>query len=89
MATKNITKHANIVPSDIDRAFIITFFSETWSRVLEELKKCILVCANCHGEIHTGLTDNNFVINLYKTKWDLIKTLHMGNVGFEPTILAL
>ncbi len=60
-----------------------------WDRVLEELKKCILVCANCHGEIHTGLIDNNFVINLHKTKWDLITTLHMGNVGFEPTIFRL
>ena len=23
-----------------------------WSRALEELKKCIMVCANCHREIH-------------------------------------
>ncbi len=25
--------------------------------VLEEIKKCILVCANCHGEIHEGQID--------------------------------
>ena len=24
----------------------------SWDKVLEELKKCILVCANCHFEIH-------------------------------------
>ncbi len=24
---------------------------------IEEAKKCILVCANCHGEIHSGLID--------------------------------
>lgn len=24
-------------------------------RMLIEVKKCILVCANCHAEIHTGL----------------------------------
>ncbi len=23
----------------------------------EEAKKCVLVCANCHGEIHEGLTN--------------------------------
>lgn len=23
-----------------------------WERVKEELKKCILVCSNCHAEIH-------------------------------------
>lgn len=25
---------------------------------LEEAKKCILICANCHREIHAGLIDN-------------------------------
>lgn len=24
----------------------------SWDKVLDELKKCILVCRNCHGEIH-------------------------------------
>lgn len=33
-------------------------------KCLKELKKCILVCSNCHREIHAGLLDN---INL----WDL------------------
>jgi hypothetical protein len=27
----------------------------TWQEVLEEINKCILVCANCHGEIHSGM----------------------------------
>ena len=26
-----------------------------WSRIVEELKKCICICANCHGEVHDGL----------------------------------
>lgn len=30
-------------------------------KILNEAKKCILVCANCHAEIHEGLID----INLY------------------------
>ena len=25
---------------------------------LEEAKKCVLVCANCHGEIETGLIES-------------------------------
>lgn len=27
----------------------------SWDKNMEELKKCILVCANCHREIHVGL----------------------------------
>ena len=26
---------------------------------LEEAKKCILVCSNCHKEIHAGLINND------------------------------
>jgi sugar phosphate isomerase/epimerase len=26
-----------------------------WDRVVEELAKCVLVCARCHREIHDGL----------------------------------
>ena len=26
-----------------------------WSGLVEEVKKCILVCANCHREIHAGM----------------------------------
>lgn len=27
-----------------------------WESIMEELNKCILVCANCHMEIHDGMT---------------------------------
>ena len=26
-----------------------------WSAVVAELRKCVLVCRNCHGEIHCGI----------------------------------
>ena len=27
-----------------------------WEKVVRELKKCVLVCANCHMEIEAGIT---------------------------------
>ena len=29
--------------------------TRSWERTKKELEKCILVCANCHREIHAGL----------------------------------
>lgn len=28
-----------------------------WEKIVEELKKCILVCHNCHSEIHAGVRE--------------------------------
>jgi len=37
-----------------------------WSKIVEELRKCILVCRNCHGEIH----NNNLPIPNNYCKFD-------------------
>ncbi len=29
--------------------------TRSWQKIKEELKKCVLVCSNCHKEIHAGL----------------------------------
>ena len=31
----------------------------TWEEVVAEAEKCIMVCSNCHKEIHAGLIDDN------------------------------
>lgn len=28
---------------------------KAWSSIVEELKKCVLLCSNCHRELHSGL----------------------------------
>jgi len=34
---------------------ISNLYFRSWEKVKSELDKCILVCSNCHGEIHEGI----------------------------------
>lgn len=36
---------------------ISTYSNLKWETIISEVNKCIMVCANCHREIHAGLRD--------------------------------
>lgn len=31
-------------------------FSRSWHSIVSELRKCVLLCSNCHAEVHCGMT---------------------------------
>lgn len=50
-------------PSSKEFGLSVKGLTKKFSAMLEEANKCILVCGNCHSEIHAGLHDT-FINNL-------------------------
>ena len=50
-------------PSEKDFGIAAKGYTRSWESVKQELDKCIMVCANCHREIHAGLIDLSNIIN--------------------------
>ena len=44
-------------PDDSEKEFGVSSrgYTRSWEKVREEIDKCILLCANCHREIHAGI----------------------------------
>jgi len=43
-------------PAEKDFSLSATGTTKSWIRIKAEIEKCILVCANCHREIHAGIS---------------------------------
>lgn len=49
-----------------EKSFGISGGTKSFEKLKPELDKCILVCTNCHGEIHDGLIDQEYIESLLK-----------------------
>lgn len=45
-------------PSKKDFSISVQGYTRSWEYIKTELDKCILVCANCHREIHANLNNS-------------------------------
>lgn len=50
-----------------------------WDRILNEAKKCILVCCRCHREIHCGLISDEKVKSLWQKQLDHVSNAQENN----------
>ena len=56
--------------------------NNSWAKMREEVKKCILVCANCHREIHSGLIDTSVLTSSFSE--DKAKINAIPIIPIEP-----
>jgi len=53
-------------PTKKDFSVSVDGSTRSWARVKAEIGKCLLVCANCHREIHAGITQLSAVRRIEK-----------------------
>lgn len=58
----------------------------SWQRYVDELKKCCLLCQNCHNELHDGLWNIQAIkrVEIPSSIYDLV--IPTGRDSFEPKI---
>ena len=45
-----------LIDDDKDFGISAKGYTRSWKQVRSELDKCVLLCANCHREVHEGIT---------------------------------
>jgi hypothetical protein len=58
----------HIDPAGKDFALSADGHTRSWQEIKDELDKCILVCANCHREIHDAQINKPKIIEVVKVK---------------------
>lgn len=60
-----------------DKKFLLNIaeFRRPVNILLEEIKKCVLLCHNCHGEVHSKMVDDQVIKSKHKIVVDCIEKL--------------
>ena len=78
--------HLNPDEKDFNISHPQTNGAKSWLKIRDELKKCVLLCANCHRLVHAGLVQTTleqyFDDDYYE--WDLTKYKLIDSKTGEP-----
>ena len=57
----------------------------SWDRIVREVKKCVMVCSNCHGEIHEEIDKNVAAekITIGAVKFSVLRSDPTSNTVFD------
>ncbi len=59
---------------------------KAWSKIVEELRKCVLLCSNCHKEIHNGITQVPSVFDSFDEEFAEYKDVNRNDK--KPTCVV-
>lgn len=78
--------HLDPTQKDLTISSVQTNGARSWLKIRDELKKCCLVCANCHRLIHSGQieVENKNYFNEEYYEWKLMEYNQISKDDFTP-----
>ncbi len=55
-----------------------------WQDILNELRKCCLLCCRCHREFHYGVLSEKEIVEIYSSRWKAIDDQAMRKMANPP-----
>lgn len=82
--------HLDPTQKDLTISSVQTNGARSWLKVRDELKKCCLVCANCHRLIHSGEVEveNKIYFNEDHYEWGLMEYNQISKNSLTPLVVG-
>lgn len=68
----------------IGKETILSSICKSWKVTVEEARKCVMLCMNCHGEVHVGMTKIPESIMRFDESFAEYKTLRKDMIDECP-----
>lgn len=82
---RNLAFH-HIDPTEKDFEFG-RFQSASWAKIISEVRKCVMLCHNCHGEVHHGIVVDLSKCQRFDESYAEYTRVHLGPRGILSHII--